>query len=94
MKKIKNFLLTIYPDHPSLKTQFPKNNTKKYFLSASTGKGKPAISTVSTITHYPFLSDLHILLFILHFFHASYAIFIRYQCFHRGNQHSQEAVKE
>ena len=27
------------PAHPSLWTQFPKNNTKKYFLSASTGRG-------------------------------------------------------
>ena len=33
----------------------------------------------------PILRDLHILLFIIHFFHASYAIYILYQCFHSVN---------
>ena len=41
--------------------------------------------TVSTVTHYPFLGDLHVLFFYPSFLHASYAIYIRYQCFHSVN---------
>ena len=50
-----------------LQTEFPKSNNKRYFLSAPTGQGTTAIFTVSTITHYSFLGDLHIFLFILLF---------------------------
>ena len=78
-------MLTICPDHPSLQTQFPKNNTKKYFLSASIEEGTPAITHSFYNYPIPILRWSPYSPFHLSFFHASYVIYIRYQCFHNIN---------
>ena len=80
------------------KFSFLKIIWKSIFHQLLQGKAHLLFSTASTITHYPFLGDLHIPLFILHFFiHLTPYIYIyiyiyihiyiytRYQCFHSVN---------
>ena len=69
------FLPIICPDH-HYRFSFLKIIPKSIFYQLLQEKAHLIFSTASTITHYPFLGDLHILLFILHFFMHLITVFI------------------
>ena len=64
----KNFCLQYARTIPRYRLSFVKIIPRITFYQLLQSKAHLLFSTVSTITHDPFLGDLHILLFILHFF--------------------------
>ena len=103
VKKIKEkfFCLQQALTIPCYRLGFLKIIPKSIFYQLLQDKADLLLSTGSTITHYPFLCDLHILLFILNFFmHLppyTYMLWMYSLCkldFTHGNQYLQQAVKE
>ena len=61
-------LLTIYPHIPHYGLSFLKIIPKSIFYQRLQEEAHSLISTAFTVTLYPYLGDLHTLLFILHVF--------------------------